>query len=86
MVDRRLATWFTRHMTPTTVLTTDQNTGRQITWNVAAANAVPAGRTQWTHMLIVTRPKGRGVAYTMWVEIEPATGQVVRQSTVRKAW
>ena len=44
-----------------TITTVDQNTGRQITWNVVhvAEHADPAKAKGFTHMIGMVRPKGR---------------------------
>jgi hypothetical protein len=71
---------------PTTqLLTTDQNTTRRITWNVEglyALSPAPAAKSTWTHWAALTRPAGRGATYTAWVEVEPATGQIIKSSRV----
>lgn len=78
-------TWFTRYMTttqPTTVTAIDRNTGRQINWNVVFASNTYASPAGWTNTLMVSRPNGKK-CFSMCVEIDPNTGQVIRQSTAR---
>lgn len=69
--------------TPATILTADQNTGRQITWTVEVARPLPYGNG-YTHFLLVTRPNGRGAAYSVHAEIDPGTGQVLRSTNARR--
>jgi len=65
-----------------TITTKDQNTGRQITWNVGhAAEIDPAKSYGWTHTIMVSRPKGRAV-YVMHAEL--IGDVIVRHSNPRK--
>jgi hypothetical protein len=62
------------------LLTVDQNTTRQITWNVEglyALSPAAAAKSTWTHWAA-----GRGATYTASVEVEPATGQIVKSGRV----
>jgi hypothetical protein len=68
---------------PSTFETTDQNTGRQVTWNVEVATTTQPGAPVWTHSVVATRPTGRS-AWQMFVRVE--NGAVVRNSNPRKAW
>lgn len=69
-----------------TLTTADQNTGRQITWNVNYVHENgPNVRREygWTHTLGVSRPKGRrGYA----VDVELIGDVVVRHNTPRVAF
>lgn len=69
--------------TPETVTTIDQNTRREITWNVdfvqEQEGTVESAENGWTHFLGVSRPKGRR-SYVMFVRMN-ADGQVLRHST-----
>jgi hypothetical protein len=69
--------------TPATFTTTDQNTGREVTWNVQVDRQTEASAPVWTNNVMVTRPNGRSV-FQMFVRVED--GQVVRHSSPRKAW
>ena len=54
-----------------TVTTIDQNTGRQVTWNIVHVHEWAANVTAqygWTHSLGLVRPNGR-CCYTMDVEM-----------------
>lgn len=71
---------------PATVTTTDQNTGRTITWDVGyfspclpntLADAKRNGQP-WTHMIGLSRPKGRRL-YSAWAEVNE-TGEIVQMS------
>lgn len=66
----------------TTIITTDQNTGRQVFWNVEYIREARPLSGWATHHVMVRRPTGRKV-HTMWVEIDPGTGQVIRNSSPR---
>lgn len=66
--------------TPETFTTTDQNTRREITWNVDfVQEAGPNVEEQygWTHFMGVSRPKGRR-SYSVWVKV--VDGKVARHS------
>jgi hypothetical protein len=71
--------------TPATVSTIDQNTRREITWNVdyCAEVGPNVARLGWTHTLGLSRPKGRRI-YTACATIEG--GSVVRVSTPVKVF
>lgn len=70
-------------MTATTteqVITTDQNTAREISWIVEHISPVTSPRAgQFTHLLGVRRQNGKA-AFLMWAEIDPTTNQVIRNS------
>jgi hypothetical protein len=70
-----------------TLLTIDRQTGRQVTWTVEATRDLRDDRRKdgFTHHALLRRPKG-AVIYGVLLEIEPATGQVIRNSTPTKAW
>ncbi len=69
-----------------TITTTDQNTQRTITWNVDHViehGANTRSQYGWTHLFMLSRPKGR-VSYVVHVEL--IGDVVVRQSRPTKAF
>lgn len=72
--------------TPSTVSTIDQNTRREITWNVDYCAEAGTGVASygWTHSLGLSRPKGRR-SYFAHAEIDEA-GTVVRVSNPVKVF
>lgn len=68
--------------TPETVTTIDQNTRREITWNVDFVQeedgTLESSENGWTHFLSVSRPKGRR-SYGMFVRMNEA-GEIIRHS------
>jgi hypothetical protein len=73
-------------MTATKLLTVDQNTGRQVEWVIEGmSEARSTGPATWTHHALLRRPQGRSI-YGAMLEIEPATGQVIRNSRPTVAW
>lgn len=65
---------------PTTFTTTDQNTGRTVTWNV---EHVSAGRNGFTHTVMATRPAGRS---TFVMHVEMNGSEMVRHTNPAKAF
>lgn len=74
--------------TPESIITIDQNTRREITWNVDLvideADTLEAAENGWTHTLAVSRPKGRR-SYVMFVRMNDE-GQILRHSTPKAAF
>ena len=69
---------------PAALITIDPHNGRQVIWNVERVSPIfPTHKAaDLPQYLIVTRQGGRSASYIVWVELDPGTGQVIRNGKV----